>query len=182
MNKNLINSIAQNLTDINHVIPNLNRGGCGVFAHALGSELEKNGFDVKIISLGFSRPFFNPNDIVENLKRTNKEVSPYTLHQNGMGLCHLLVEVNDGDERIYLDSNGINVPVEEDDVIEFQDRCFFIDGRMSVEDCGIIANIESGWNNAFDRTFVPKVYDFVKKKLSKIIRPNQLQLNFGMSI
>jgi len=181
MNTNLINSIARNLKEINRIVPNLNYGGCAVFAHALGAELEKNGFKTNIVSIGFFLPENDPNSIVKNLKRNNAEITPDSLHQNGMGLCHLLVEVIDGGECYYLDSNGINVPVDENAII-FQDRRLFIDGRMSIEDCGTIANIEYGWNERFDRQFIPMIYDYVKMKLSKFFRPNQLQLNFGMSI
>jgi len=185
MNKNLINSITEKISKINSTIPNINRGGCGIFAHALGAQFEKNGLKVNIVSVSVSvssveRVQQNPNKIIKKLRDNNIDISPRNLFYCGdLSLSHMLVEVIDGNVSLYFDSNGkcdiIN------NKLNFCKTSGFIECRMSLEDCRIISEIEDGWNNTFDRASIPKVYEFVKKTINKVFMSKQLELNFGLS-
>ena len=178
MLENLINSATEKLNKINHIVPNLNCGGCGIFAHALGAELQSAGINCKVVSLGPDKPKEAPDKIVERLK-SNGELTPKSCHDNGIQIWHLMVEVkNEKGVNFYIDSTGVKYS-DDNGRIHFAGRGCYIDGRMSIEDCKTISDIVHGWNSRFDRSFIPKIYDFVKRRVQTILAKNSGQLTLA---
>lgn len=151
MDNQTLRTLVHNLQRVN-VIPDINSGGCAVFASLLGEELLKLGYDVKVVSIGFTGSH-DPDAKYNNIKETNPRCTPDLLHNNGIDLCHLLVELQTSNGPVYIDSNGIN-HLMPDGAIPFMNGAyiFYIDGRMPVSGCTEIAKVARGWNPIYDRS------------------------------
>lgn len=175
MNKELLKLIANSIRGINNIMDNIACGGCAVFAHALGRELQRNNIPVNIVSLGMW-PSADPSGVVERIRNSGGIHSASDLHSNEVLMYHVLVEIEVEGELIYLDSYGIN-HIQPDDSINFHGYSLYIDGRMTLEECGIISSLEDGWNPTFDRRNIPTVYEFVNSTVNTIFNSSQLELH-----
>jgi len=173
--KALIQKTVEALNKVNTVVPNLNCGGCGVFAHALAFELELKGFkpQVAVIANSFFKPL--PDTFADELLEKGETLSARKLNASGADLAHLMVYIPE--EGIYADSEGVYEDIKESSWSSCKHQF-----NLSVKNAGIIAENPEGWNSSFDRHFVPKVYDMVFKAVNKIFKNNQpepVQLSFN---
>lgn len=173
-----LNILINKLKQINTVFPKLNSGGCGVYAHAVGLQLEKLGYDINIISLGINYDY-DSNRKIKELRRNNSEFSPTILHRNNIGLYHVLVEVIDkeNNESIVIDSNGENKIelLHEKECIHFQDMGLYVDARITLKECKLISDYKEGWNAMFDRSQIARVYEYVNHIFNITFNRNELQ-------
>jgi hypothetical protein len=166
--------------DISKIIPDINYGGCGVFAHALGKQLNQKNIDNKIIGLGtLLRIECGPDEMIEKTYKYHSELTAETLHRTGADVMHLMVEV-EVDSRFYLvDSTGIYEDINRHPL--FGERNLKIDTRMTVDECGILASNAKGWNSRFDRSFIPKIYDFIRSRTTEVFEKQlYTQLKFEL--
>lgn len=171
----LLKAIHNQVSKINDVVDNLNRGGCGIFAHALSKELIKIGIPAKVLTFslwGSKIKNYNQDGI-----RCAKEIINRGFHwepayrAHDIGLAHLMVYVKNGENEYFIDSEDIYFG--QDDYYNrstWYARGLQINTLISSNDCGLISNDDNGnWNNAFDRKLIPFVYEFVKEKINLVI-------------
>jgi hypothetical protein len=178
--KTLLQKALERMQYVNTVIPNLNSGGCGVFAHALASELEYKGFKTKVAvlankSFGYLQDEFIDYVIEEVLDGEEEKLTARVLNNSGSDIAHMMVYLED--EGIYVDSDGVYESLEESDWSSYRHQF-----SMSVKHTGLIASRHEGWNPTFNRMFMPRIYDIVFNAVNRVIKsvePQPLQLSFN---
>jgi hypothetical protein len=174
--RHLIEKTLEKMKYVNTVIPNLNCGGCGVFAHALASELEHKGLKPKVAVIASNCFRYLEDNFVENLLQSEHELTAKKINDSGADIAHMMVYIEE--EDLYIDSEGIYGSLRESSWSNYKHQF-----NMTVEHTGIIVANASGWNSRFDRKFIPKVYDIVICAVNKAInkiepQPLQLTLDF----
>jgi hypothetical protein len=174
--RHLIEKTLEKMKYVNTVIPNLNCGGCGVFAHALASELEHKGLKPKVAVIASNCHGYLEDNFIEKLNVTEDKLTAKKINESGGDIAHMMVYIEE--EDLYIDSEGIYRSLRESEWSNYKHQF-----NMTVEHTGIIVANAEGWNRMFDRKFIPKVYDIVICAVNKAInkiepRPLQLTLNF----
>lgn len=77
--------------DLRKEIPNLNRGGCGLFAYLLGKRLKREGIDFKIKILGGFGDCFEYKVAVLNEVKNNRN----NLYRNQASFAHCYLQIGD---------------------------------------------------------------------------------------
>jgi hypothetical protein len=180
--KTLLQKALERMQYVNTVIPNLNSGGCGVFAHAMASELEHKGFKPKVAVLANKSFGYLEDDFVEEiiehvLDGKEEKLTAKVLNDSGSDIAHMMVYLEE--EDLYIDSEGVYECLGESDWSSYKHQF-----NMSVEHTGLIVSKTPGWNPTFNRKFIPKIYDIVFNAVNKAIKgtelqPQPLQLSFN---
>ena len=146
--------------------PNLNSGGCGVFAVAVAKELKKRGVDCEIITVGYgedSSPVIVKNSLMSN---AGNPKSCDDWDANGLTRDHVGVRFKHKRITYTYDSDVLYRSVREfgyraDDTTW---KCKYPYGKgMSIEDMGKLVKTKSGWNTDFDRKHIATVKKIVKE-------------------
>jgi hypothetical protein len=134
--------------EVSNEIPNINYGGCAVFAGLVGKRLSKY-YDIKIIVYS-NNGDGKDLDIVKSLIKKN---ITREWNRNGIDFGHLVIEYTDrkGKTRQY-DSCG-TYPAD-GSICLTQDR---VAGFLSVDECIELAADTKGWNNQFSRKYISKM-------------------------
>ena len=174
--RHLIEKTLEKMKYVNTVIPNLNCGGCGVFAHALASELEHKGLKPKVAVIASNCHGYLEDNFIEKLNVTEDKLTAKKINESGGDIAHMMVYIEE--EDLYVDSEGVYGSLRESQWSDCKHQF-----NMTVEHTGIIVANASGWNRMFDRKFIPKVYDIVINAVNKVInniepQPLQLTLDF----
>lgn len=151
----VLNSLGQR---INRWYPNINYGGCCVYAAILGSELEKRNIPVRVIVAAYAAR--NGTDIAKIANNIADRSKKQTWNENGVFFNHVGLEIKIGKKWHYYDSDGC-----EKRGSEFRNFPVYR-GRISVEDAKKLASDTDGWNPDFDRAKIPSIKRHVKKFLA----------------
>lgn len=132
---NLIPFLNEELKAIDDAIPNINNGGCGIFAYYLSDFLDRIGIKNSIVvEPGFWNPSWITNSNLEELKRDNGKI--YLLED--IHFAHLQVITEDNH---YIDSTGVmNFP--------------YYEGETTTVDKNVLTLMLAWavWNPAYSRT------------------------------
>ena len=155
-----VKKINSELTGIDFIIPNLNRGGCGVFTSELAQNLRHYGYEVSVVSLGpKSIPELN-RITADHLKSTN-DFTLRELHNRGLGLWHFLTKWTDESGTTwYIDSEGVHT---ENEMVKKWHA--FVELELTVDEMTDLSNQTDGWNTMFDRQFIPKLAKKIREKV-----------------
>lgn len=174
--KHLIEKTLEKMKYVNTVIPNLNSGGCGVFAHALAAELEYKGLKPKIAVIANNHLPKLSDDFAEKVLKEKNTLTARELNASGADIAHMMVYLEE--EGLYIDSEGVYTSLSESNWSGYKHQF-----NMSIEHTEIIVESPDGWNPRFDRKFIPKIYQLVFSAVDKVIKefkpqPLQLTLDF----
>jgi hypothetical protein len=165
-----LEEIVNQLEPINDVVPNLNAGGCGIFALALADNLYAKGIRCKLAIIGVfgttDENVYNSKiyEVLERCKKNNSEINAKQLHLNGLTLYHVMVEVETETGKVYLDSEGVyDHPRNSRWSIE-------IEGLADIETIRPFIEHPVGWNQMYNRNFNAKVYKMVNSAVKKSIK------------
>lgn len=139
--------------------PNINDGGCCVFAALVAQEL-KEFCDVKVVV--FSTSLSNIEDVRPN-------ISNYTCaewERNGIAFNHIVLEIY----AQIIPENPTNVWHYDATGIFSTDRSMNSGrspvGYLSIAECIELANDPIGWNPTFDRRDIPIIQKIIKNHFS----------------
>lgn len=137
---------------INRWYPNINSGGCCVYAAMVAEELHKRGVDVCIIvAAECSDDDEGHNADLNYLERNIKSNSKADWNNNGVFFNHVGIEFRIGDDIYHYDSNGVHP---EDVMLD----CWRLyEGRISIETAKSLAEEAEGWNTTFNRKSIPSL-------------------------
>jgi hypothetical protein len=174
--RHLIEKVLEKMQHVNTVIPNLNCGGCGVFAHALAAELEFKGLKPKIAVISNRDVPKLSDDFAEKVLKEKNVLTARELNASGADIAHMMVYLEE--EGLYIDSEGVYTSLRESGWSGYRHQF-----NMSVEHTCTIVESPDGWNSRFDRNFIPKIYQIVFSAVNKVIKefkpqPLQLTLDF----
>lgn len=144
--------------------PDLNFGGCCVYAAVLGSELEKKGYRVvgKV-----AKPWYaeTPHADIDKVraKNNNRPLNHSEWNDNGVRFIHMFLEIRS------LDGVAIHHDSEQTKKIEdtFGGREIYR-GSMLIEHMQVLASNAFGWNDVFDRQEIPQLTETIKQFADRI--------------
>lgn len=170
MTSQLAETIHKNLIGINRKVPNLNRGGCGVFAVYFAEIMQSYGFNAKIIQIceheaGFfsydtdyyKDHFKEKNSIVHNAVVNHK---PIDGEEVAIG-AHYCVQIDD----FYFDSNKVSILKNNEIALAYK---YDIVGEVSVKDMEYVSIDSRGniWNEMYNPKYNAVVKAFITHALS----------------
>lgn len=142
--------------------PNMNYGGCAVFAVHMAKRLEKVvPTRIKLFSwdkwdLDVIRPTLsNPLDIDEWAKHVEC-------------FCHLVVEFDHNGQTYHYDTDGLRLATTS------WRGDYLADGHFTIEEVSSFTAAQNLWNSMFDRAQIPAVKRRVKNLFARQIYTNQL--------
>ena len=155
-----LNAMGRHVRD-NH--PNINFGGCCVFAAKVAAELEKRNIQVSGIVASWGASSWSRNTI--ELIRNNPKINFASVHawnDAGIYLDHVGIEFVRHGARYHYDTNGAKLAGK-----YFDAMCVY-DGRLSVDELQALAKDQGGWNPAFDRGQIEEVHIIIDTYMSAL--------------
>ena len=139
--------------------PNLNRGGCGVFAAIVGEKLEALGLPVCCRIL---MPHARLANVQEARRNNAADLYDWAFHGN-IEMHHAILEFEFGGQKWFFDSGTLT-----NDPTEFFRPEALVKEPVTVEEMATMAKSPAGWNLTFNRGDIPTIQelvDFVMKPL-----------------
>lgn len=172
----LLSTLSKLGDEANAMFPNLNYGGCCVYAAEIARILQKAGYAVRVVTgrpweWGSDHPQIDDiRDIILKNNCDNRKKCNWSMHD--IGFWHVAVQVRIRDEWYSCDSDTVTIGAAQ----------FGKDRRMhtapgsgfTVEEAIGFASESEGWNSMFDRQQIPAVHSLIRKHLSALL-PTQVQ-------
>lgn len=167
-----LEQIIDKVSLVNDVVPNLNRGGCGIFALALAEALTAKGIHTELMIIS---PDGTPtgdtgtqiiNELYNEHKTNNSKFTVHSLHQYDIQLHHVLVKATVENGSVLLDSEGVYESLNE---TESWSHCEF-EAVLNIETFRPLAESEEGWNSMYNRMMNAKVYNLVNRAVNSVIK------------
>lgn len=131
--------------------PDINRGGCGVFAALIAKRLQQF-YPVQIVVFGEEGD--SSIDVIRSKVSTNL---PKVWQSAGINFNHLVIEfIDDNGDKWHYDATGIHAP----DGSIWEDRQ--IPGYVTVDEVIELASVQEGWNYTFNRKMIPELDNIVQ--------------------
>ena len=149
--------------------PNINNGGCCVYAAMITAALKKHNIEAKgiVASHGAGRPGWMKKDIA-TINKARKNIQKNTIYEwqtNGISFAHVGVEFKvDGVKRHY-DTEGVHKAGKQLDSMPIYA------GRMEYVELRALAGKKDGWNTQFNRRHIPELRRLVKSHLAVDMAP-----------
>ncbi len=129
-------------------IPNINYGGCCVFASLVGKHLQQ----IKPIRFAvLSGPWFCKPTTIDEARQLVSKNTLYEWNNNNVYFGHVLMEFDYRGKTYYYDSTGVE---NKDDDCRSGDQ---IKGFLTLKECQELADDTSGWNSCFNRKHIPQM-------------------------
>lgn len=165
-----LKEIIDNISNINFVIPNLNHGGCGVFAQALAEKLMSKGVHCEIAIIGemgtgneeiINNSIYN---VYNKCKEKHYDFNARALHNSGMTIYHVMTKVKTYEGTFYADSEGIYThPANSRWNVE-------IEGICDIETFKPLIESTVGWNKMYSREMDSRVYKMIDSAVNRVIK------------
>jgi hypothetical protein len=134
---------------IKRYYPDINSGGCCVFAAYVGEQLQRRGYKVNIISAAHDAGLRGKN--LEKVRPRILKQTALEWERNGINFNHIGIEVKVGWRWYHYDTDGAykrngkldNMPVHR--------------GRLTVDEALQLSSTVVGWNAEFDRRRMPSI-------------------------
>lgn len=141
-------------SEIMYDYPNINEGGCCVFASMVAYEMKRLNIPAKGIVASWDAEFTSTDiDTVRNNVKSNTLKEWQT---NGISFTHVGIEFRVGEDRYFYDANGVIEPT------RYLGEWRIYQGRMEYEELKALASRARGWNNNFNRKDIPEIRKIVK--------------------
>ena len=145
---------------INKSYPNINNGGCCVYAAAVGEELLKRGVNVRTVVANSYDASLNINKARKGVNNTNQKDE---WNQAGVYFNHVGVEFKLGGKWFLYDSDGVNPRGKKLGSYKVHP------GFLSVEEAKALAAEAKGWNDSFNRRSIPALKKHIKNFLASAL-------------
>ncbi len=141
-----------NLTD-----DDLNSGGCCVYAALVSEKLKSLGYRAR----GAVVTWRHCNSIAQARNNFVKDASNMReWNDGGVVFSHVITEFYIGKDRYHVDSDQV---VKASPKFKY-DRV--IPGRLKIKEMKALASKSEGWNDRFDRDFIPEIEQLVEAYLT----------------
>lgn len=141
---------------INRWYPEINEGGCCVYASLIGEELRKRGIEVRIIVAAWGANK-NLDKVRTKLNNANRKVE---WNDNDVYFNHVGVEFKYKGRTYHYDSDGVKPKSK-------KLKSFMVyPGRLSVDEATLLAAEPEGWNDSFERRKIPTLKRHIRSYLA----------------
>jgi len=141
---------------INRWYPEINSGGCCVYASLIGEELRKRGIETRVIVAAWGA---RANlDKVRTKLNNNNQKSEW--NNNDVYFNHVGVEFKHNGKTFHYDSDGVKPKS------KMLKTWTIYPGRLSVDEAKVLADEPEGWNDSFERSKIPSLKRHVRSYLA----------------
>ena len=149
--------------DVMERYPNINRGGCCVYAAMIVAALKKHDIDAKgiVASYGAGKPGWMQKEVA-TITKARKKIQKNDINEwqsNGISFSHVGVEFKLDSEKKHYDSEGVRKASKK------LDKMPIYAGRMEYLELRALAGKKDGWNTCFNRRDIPALRKLVKSRL-----------------
>jgi hypothetical protein len=145
--------------------PDINAGGCCVFAALVGARLEKIGKEVAI-KVGSGNGRSRPLDYYRQQVGSNR---PTEWNDVGLYFGHIVVEFFHDDDLYHYDATGMHFA----DGRTYDGGYPIAEGSLTVAEAAEMAADPGGWNTNFDRDDIPDIERLIDDTFNRIERVDQ---------
>ena len=144
---------------INRWYPDVNHGGCCVYASIVGEELRERGIEVRVIVAAW--------EAKKNIDKARKSVN--NIHQKNewnaedIYFNHVGIEFKYKGRTYHYDTDGVNPKSKM--LGDFN----VYPGRLSVDEAKVLADEREGWNDSFNRRSIPKLRKHIRSYLATVL-------------
>lgn len=151
----VIQQLGKGLVNINQTYPDINCGGCGVFAYELGVLLKERGIDSKVVWI---QHFSSRRLRKEFNKVINTQPKKLFDIDEDIICSHIMLYI----DGLYIDSTGVYKSFSNTDwgLCDYK-----ILDYTTIDNIKRICNHSKGWNVTFKRKFISPI----KKDLKKLV-------------
>jgi len=146
---------------INEKYPNINSGGCCVFASHLAELLYEKGYYVSIRIANMDNK--NDNVNITNFRKNNNTLewqNPCRVYNDSdIWFKHVLLEIENGGIRYLYDTNGF---------VSINYYCDILEGRLTLEEARKSADFSWNWNKTFNRQDIPEIKKIIDYYLNQL--------------
>jgi hypothetical protein len=149
---------------MNKKYPNINRGGCGIFAVHIAKRLQ-NIVPVRIVVCDYYK---------QDLDKIRDNVfNQYNLsdwNNADISFVHLVVEFEYNGIEYHYDTDGVRLKQDEWDADDYPFSGYpFCDGSFTIEEISSFVARSDGWNPTFNRKEIPLIERKVKNLFKRFI-------------
>jgi len=160
----IVTKLNQLGNDVMERYPDLNKGGCCVYAAMIVAALKKHDITARgiVASYGARKPGWLTTDIA-TINKARKNIQKNTLQEwqeNGISFAHVGVEFSINGVKKHYDSSGVRAAGRKLDDMPIYD------GRLEYKELRAVAAKKDGWNTSFNRRDIPALRKLVKSRLS----------------
>jgi len=141
---------------INRYYPEINHGGCCVYASLIGEELRKRGIESRVIVAAWGATT-NIDKVRPQLMNTDRKVE---WNDNDVYFNHVGVEFKYKGKTFHYDSDGVKPKSKK------LKSYVIYPGRLSVDEAKLLADEPEGWNESFERSKIPALKRHVRSYLA----------------
>jgi hypothetical protein len=142
--------------------PYINHGGCCVYAAMVAEELQKHGIEVKGIVSAYGAKEMNSNGITLDHIRPGNTLEEWNrcgIRFNHVGIEFVIKTEGKRATKKHYDSTGVKRATTE------LDHMPLYKGRLTIDDLKALARKRKGWNETFNRRYIPALRKLVKEHL-----------------
>ena len=153
--------------DVRCKFPNINNGGCAVFASIVGKKLRDMKVTVRAVVMHYDCGVTQTPHIDkarEKIKNTGKKKN---WNSQGIYFNHVGLEFFWKRKKYLFDSDGC---------IRFTKKFneyVILSGRLTIEECEKLAKEPRGWNSCFNRRTIPAIRKMVNVHFSEMSTQNK---------
>lgn len=145
---------------VNFLFPNINYGGCCVFAAIVGTELKRLGISARGIVASYSNEVGNTN--IDAARENVSENIPWKWEESGVCFTHVGVEYDINGTVKHYDSNGVKRKGSR--LMHWE----IYDGRLTVDELKELSRTGKGWNSRFTRKDIPAIRRLIKEEMAAL--------------
>jgi hypothetical protein len=143
--------------DVLDRFPNINYGGCGIFAAIVAKEIQHH-FKVRIVA--FSSQKEKDRADIDYVRDMCQPSDIYDWKYNGCEFQHIAIEITDNNGRLWhYDASGL-FPADGDICICKYNQ---LSGSLTIKEIEQLANSSIGWCDDFDRRLIPGLKSIIHK-------------------
>jgi hypothetical protein len=145
---------------VNKEYPNVNYGGCCVYAALVAEALLLHKVNVRGIVASREAHYFNIYNSIDDIRPHIKHHTLDRWQDNGVDFSHIGLEFEVNGKRRHYDSNGVKMARRHFDSMPIYT------GRLQVYELVKLAGKAQGWNSCFNRRHIPKIRAMVQEYLA----------------
>jgi hypothetical protein len=145
---------------VNWEYPNINYGGCCVYAALVAEALLLHKVNVRGIVASREAWDFNRYNSIDDIRPHIKHHTINRWQDNGVDFSHIGLEFEINGKLRHYDSTGVKRPAR-----VFSNMPIY-KGRLQVYELVKLAGKAQGWNTAFNRRHIPKIRAMVQDYLA----------------
>ncbi len=134
--------------------PDINRGGCCVYAAIVAAELHKKGIEARGIAASYMAK--NSPMTIDEARKNVKGNTLGAWNTNGIFFCHVGIEFDYLGRTHHYDTNGVKMAKGKFDGMPIYK------GRLTRDELKALARNQDGWNIRFNRKDIPSIRKLVR--------------------